>query len=301
MKMGYRFNPPPNWPAPPLGWVPVPGWRPSPEWPVPPPGWQLWVDDTALAPNPVSKRPQHQVDPSGWLPTDRVNRHRGAHKNAGTTSHNSVKRLGTILAEHKIWTGVGAFIALSVIVYAANPHATNGGAHPKSTPAVPAVAPATPRPVSTTPRPVSATSAPATAASSTTARKPSFPPRTLAAFRAFADSGDASEVHQVGSSTEGLPSCPVPNIYVTVSPGLTTRELEADLSAFFAQSGLLNNQCQAFVFAFHSRSDYQANSNNGYTAGRVALTMNSGSGPQHNLEVDAGDVYDFPAQFDLNF
>ncbi len=38
--MGYRFNPPPNWPAPPPGWVPSPGWRPSPEWPAPPPGWQ---------------------------------------------------------------------------------------------------------------------------------------------------------------------------------------------------------------------------------------------------------------------
>jgi hypothetical protein len=45
--MGYRFNPPPNWPAPPPGWVPPPGWRPSPEWPAPPPGWQLWIDDTA--------------------------------------------------------------------------------------------------------------------------------------------------------------------------------------------------------------------------------------------------------------
>jgi len=47
--MGYRFNPPPNWPAPPPGWVPSPGWRPSPEWPAPPPGWLLWIDDTARA------------------------------------------------------------------------------------------------------------------------------------------------------------------------------------------------------------------------------------------------------------
>ena len=45
MGMGYRFNPPPEWPAPPPGWVPVPGWQPSPEWPAPPPGWQLWIDD----------------------------------------------------------------------------------------------------------------------------------------------------------------------------------------------------------------------------------------------------------------
>jgi hypothetical protein len=52
MGMGYRFNPPPNWPAPPQGWVPSPGWRPSPEWPGPPAGWQLWIDDTASAPSP---------------------------------------------------------------------------------------------------------------------------------------------------------------------------------------------------------------------------------------------------------
>jgi hypothetical protein len=43
--MGYRFNPPPNWPAPPPGWHPAPGWQPAPEWPPPPPGWQLWLDD----------------------------------------------------------------------------------------------------------------------------------------------------------------------------------------------------------------------------------------------------------------
>jgi hypothetical protein len=49
----YRFNPPPNWPVPPPGWVPMPGWRPSPEWPAPPPGWQLWIDDTASAPGPA--------------------------------------------------------------------------------------------------------------------------------------------------------------------------------------------------------------------------------------------------------
>jgi hypothetical protein len=290
--MGYRFNPPPNWPAPPPGWVPAPGWRPSPEWPAPPPGWQLWIDDTASESGPAFKRPQHPVDPSGWPSTDRANRHTGAHKHAGSPSHSRFKRLAVILAEHKIWTGVGVFIALCVIIYAINPHAANGGAHPTSAP------PSTATP---TPSPVSTTSAPGTAASPTTIRKPRFPPKTLAAFRAFAATGDASEVHQVGSSTEGLPSCPVPNIYVTVSPGLTIRELEADLSAFFVQSGLLNSQCQAFVFAFHSSSDYRANKNNGYTAGRVALTMNSGSGPQHNLEVDAGGVYDFPAQFDFNF
>jgi hypothetical protein len=130
---------------------------------------------------------------------------------------------------------------------------------------------------------------------------PAFPPATLAAFRAFAATGDASKVHQVGSSTEGLPSCPDPSIYIVVSPALAGRALQADLSAFFVQSGLLGSQCQAFVFAYHSRSDYLANTDNGYTAGRVALTTNAGSGLRHNLEVDAGNVDDFPAQFDFNF
>jgi hypothetical protein len=51
MTMGYRFNPPPNWPAPPSGWVPPPGWSPLPEWPTPPLGWQLWVDDAIAAPD----------------------------------------------------------------------------------------------------------------------------------------------------------------------------------------------------------------------------------------------------------
>lgn len=41
--MAKRFNPPPNWPVPPEGWQPQPGWTPDPSWPAPPPGWQLWV------------------------------------------------------------------------------------------------------------------------------------------------------------------------------------------------------------------------------------------------------------------
>ena len=39
----WRFNPPPDWPAPPLGWTPPPGWQPDPSWPPAPPGWQFWV------------------------------------------------------------------------------------------------------------------------------------------------------------------------------------------------------------------------------------------------------------------
>lgn len=43
--MAYRFNPPPNWPQPPDGFVPAPGWQPDPSWPPAPPGWQLWIGD----------------------------------------------------------------------------------------------------------------------------------------------------------------------------------------------------------------------------------------------------------------
>lgn len=43
--MAHRFNPPPNWPKPPEGWVPPNDWRPDPSWGPPPEGWQLWVDD----------------------------------------------------------------------------------------------------------------------------------------------------------------------------------------------------------------------------------------------------------------
>ncbi|GAA0646810.1 DUF4041 domain-containing protein [Kutzneria viridogrisea] len=45
--MTYRFNPPPNWPRMPAGWVPPQGWQPPANWPQLPESWQLWVSDTA--------------------------------------------------------------------------------------------------------------------------------------------------------------------------------------------------------------------------------------------------------------
>ncbi|CED91124.1 hypothetical protein [Actinomyces succiniciruminis] len=44
--MALRFNPPPNWPAPPEGFTPPPGWQPDPAWGPAPEGWQLWVEDS---------------------------------------------------------------------------------------------------------------------------------------------------------------------------------------------------------------------------------------------------------------
>jgi TIR domain len=43
--MSLVFNPPPNWPKPPSGWVPPPEWRPDPAWGPPPSGWALWIDE----------------------------------------------------------------------------------------------------------------------------------------------------------------------------------------------------------------------------------------------------------------
>ncbi|MBB5913587.1 collagen type III alpha [Nocardia transvalensis] len=40
---GWRFNPPPGWPAPPTDWVPPPGWQIPPGMPPVPEGWQWWV------------------------------------------------------------------------------------------------------------------------------------------------------------------------------------------------------------------------------------------------------------------
>jgi hypothetical protein len=59
--MGYRFNPPPNWPAVPAGWTPPPGWQPPADWPAPPKSWQLWT----LAPEP---RPQTAPIPTSRGP-----------------------------------------------------------------------------------------------------------------------------------------------------------------------------------------------------------------------------------------
>ena len=40
-----KFNVPPGWPDPPLGWIPQDSWRPDPQWPEAPTGWRYWVDD----------------------------------------------------------------------------------------------------------------------------------------------------------------------------------------------------------------------------------------------------------------
>ena len=58
-----RFNPPPDWPQPPAGWVPPPGWKPDPAWPDPPDGWQLWLRDEDTTPVPIPEIPSVAVPP----------------------------------------------------------------------------------------------------------------------------------------------------------------------------------------------------------------------------------------------
>lgn len=64
--MALRFNPPPNWPAPPEGFVPPAGWQPDPAWGPAPEGWELWVDDSASAPVAGS------AHDAAWVPTQAI-------------------------------------------------------------------------------------------------------------------------------------------------------------------------------------------------------------------------------------
>ncbi len=42
----YRYNTPPNWPSPPVDWVPELGWQPDRAWGPPPADWLVWVSET---------------------------------------------------------------------------------------------------------------------------------------------------------------------------------------------------------------------------------------------------------------
>ncbi len=63
--MALRFNPPPNWPAPPEGFVPPAGWQPDPSWGPAPEGWQLWIDDSAPAAEPGGVAPTQAISTNG--------------------------------------------------------------------------------------------------------------------------------------------------------------------------------------------------------------------------------------------
>ena len=202
---------------------------------------------------------------------------------------------------HKVLTVLGSLTALIIVIAGIASlggkarQADNASAVATTTPARTATPSRTP-----THHAVSAKAMPAKAPAAATS--PAFPPASLAAFKAFAATGDASEVTGVGFVSNGLPSCPEPTYYVTIPSSLGVRAVEADLSAFFVQkNGFASNACGgAVVFAYHSLSDYNANKGNGFTAGRVIVTTNS-PGPPYNLEVDAGADLSPTGSFSFNF
>ena len=70
-----RYNPPPNWPKPPEGWVPPAGWSPDPAWPPPPTGWRLWVDNdapSAQGAKAALSRPERTGDDVEYFGDDRA-------------------------------------------------------------------------------------------------------------------------------------------------------------------------------------------------------------------------------------
>ena len=71
--MALRFNPPPNWPAPPEGFEPPAGWQPDPAWGPAPEGWQIWVDDSAASSTSAASAAgaATEADPA-WAPTQAV-------------------------------------------------------------------------------------------------------------------------------------------------------------------------------------------------------------------------------------
>ena len=71
--MALRFNPPPNWPAPPEGFEPPAGWQPDPAWGPAPEGWQIWVDDSAASSASAASAAGDttETDPA-WAPTQAV-------------------------------------------------------------------------------------------------------------------------------------------------------------------------------------------------------------------------------------
>ena len=63
---GYRWNPPPNWPSAPDGWVMPKDWQPDPVWGPAPEGWEFWsLNDKAVSAfssqaSPEQKRTQNK-------------------------------------------------------------------------------------------------------------------------------------------------------------------------------------------------------------------------------------------------
>jgi hypothetical protein len=95
--MGYRFNTPPNWPAPPSpDWRPPEGWQADASWGPAPDGWSFWVEDPTFAGQPSE---------------------------TGAAAAPTVARKNWFL-RHKVITAVAAVLLFSVFAGIANGNST---------------------------------------------------------------------------------------------------------------------------------------------------------------------------------
>jgi hypothetical protein len=120
--MSARFNPPPNWPAAPEGWVPPQGWQPDPAWGPAPAGWNLWVDEAG---HPVAAPVATPAHPS--VPAAQT----AVAAGAPVAQRNWFMR-------HKILTGLGALaliIIISSVASGGSPETTAASAPAAAAPA----------------------------------------------------------------------------------------------------------------------------------------------------------------------
>ena len=112
-----------------------------------------------------------------------------------------------------------------------------------------------------------------------------YPPATVAQAKRFASvEGDSSAVTEFFGEMVGSAACPQPKRSVIVTPGLTGRQVAADLLKYFYDQGL-DNQCGSLVLAYTDPTEYGS----AYTVGRVNLRVN---GSRHELVVDSGGAID---------
>jgi hypothetical protein len=82
----------------------------------------------------------------------------------------------------------------------------------------------------------------------------------------------------------GLAACQQPKRSVIVTPGLTGRQVAADLLKYFYDQAL-DNGCGSVVLAYTDPTEYGS----AYTVGRVNLSVN---GSRHELVVVSGGAID---------
>ena len=112
-----------------------------------------------------------------------------------------------------------------------------------------------------------------------------YPPATIPQAKRFASvEGDSSAVTEFYGELVGSAACPQPKRSVLVTPGLTGRQVAADLLKYFYDKGLAND-CGSLVLGYTDPTEYGS----GYTVGRVSLSVN---GSKHKLVVDSGGAID---------